>query len=155
MTLGAYVVRSANSADPVVIRDEILREAKVRQAANLHYYKLKEDRRLQACEILGSKSARAFCFASHKSNMREYVNPRLGRIKAEEYYRWCCRLLLERVHEFALLDSRSRRCDLTPLEIVFSENAGLDYDGMFSYFQTINQQAGLGQFEKKPKCWIR
>ncbi|MCC6828286.1 MAG: hypothetical protein IT550_08670 [Novosphingobium sp.] len=59
MTLGAYVVRSANSADPVVIRDEILREAKVRQAANLHYYKLKEDRRLQACEILGSKSARA------------------------------------------------------------------------------------------------
>ena len=153
-TLGAYVVRTDRSTDLVSLRDELLRKANVRQADNLHYYKLKEDRRQQVCDILGTRSARAFCFASHKTNMREHINPRLGMIEAERFYRWCCRLLLERVMEFALADAKAKDHAISPLEIIFSENAGLNYDGMFGYFETVSQQAHLGQFKLKPKCWV-
>lgn len=153
-TLAAYVVRSDNSADLVSVRDELLSGANARQAANLHYYKLKEDRRQQVCGILATKSARAFAFASHKSNMREHVNPKLGMMKAREFYHWCCRLLLERVMEFASLDATAKRYAPAPLELIFSENAGLKYDAMFGYFETITQQARLGQFKLKPKCWV-
>lgn len=153
-TLGAYVVRAEKSADLVAVRDELLSGAKARQASNLHYYKLKEDRRQQVCDILATNSARAFAFASHKSNVREHVNPKLGSMKAREYYHWCCRLLLERVMEFALNDARAKGYAPAPLELIFSENAGLKYDAMFSYFETMNQQACLGQFKLKPKCWL-
>ena len=153
-TLGAYVVRTEQSADLVSLRDELLRKANVRQADNLHYYKLKGDRRQQVCDIIGARSARAFCLASHKTNMREYINPRLGMIEAEKFYRWCCRLLLERVMEFALRDAKANDYAITPLEIIFSENTALNYDGMFNYFDIISNQARTGQFKLKPKCWI-
>lgn len=152
-TLGAYVVRTEQSHGLVSLRDELLREANVRQADNLHYYKLKEDRRQQVCDILGTRSARAFCFASHKTNMREHINPRLGMIEAEKFYRWCCRLLLERVMEFALLDAKIKGYTAAPLELIFSENAALNYEGLFGYFETVSQQARIGQFTLKPKCW--
>lgn len=153
-TLGAYVVRTEQSAGLVALRDHLLREVNARQVDNLHYYKLKEDRRKQACDILSLHPARAFCFASHKTNMREHINPRLGMLEAEKFYRWCCRLLLERVMEFALNDARTKSYDVSPLEIIFSENNGLNYDAMFSYFEILTQQARLGQYTLKPKCWI-
>jgi hypothetical protein len=153
-TVAAYVIRTDRSADLVRLRDELLSGANARQASSLHYYKLREDRRQQVCELLATQSARAFGFASHKSNMREYVSPKLGTIKAREFYHWCCRLLLERVMEFAAIDAKSKGYAPAPLELIFSENAGLKYDVMFSYFETITQQARLGQFKLKPKYWV-
>lgn len=161
-TIAAYVLRTDNTADAQAVRDQILHECRCRQMTDLHYHKLKEDRRSQACRILSGHSARAFVLASHKSNLREHVNPKLGSMSPGEFYNWCSRLLLERVMDFAALDqaaARQRDPQLAdrpapPLELVFSENKGHDYEAMFAYFETCNLQAAGRSFKLKPKAWL-
>lgn len=153
-SLGAYVVRTDTQDLTVEIRDEIMREAKVTQSPTLHYYKLKPDRRKQACTILGKKSARAFCLMSHKTNMRSYYNEVLGKFDAIKFYNWCSRLLLERIMEFAELDAKERGVEIEPAHFVFSENKGHDYDGLKAYYRLLNYQAENDIFKLRPKRWI-
>src|SRR3546814_3829300 len=69
-SVGAYVVRSDTVDLTVQVRDELMAAANVTQTPDLHYYKLKPDRRQQVCSLLGGKPARAFCLLSHKTNVR-------------------------------------------------------------------------------------
>lgn len=152
-SLSAFVVR--NEIEPTVVewRDQIMSEAKVRQSPSLHYYKLKPDRRLQVCQILGVKPARALCLLSHKANMRNYYSKALGKFDAKKFYNWCSRLLLERVIEFAEVDAARRSAKPQPLRIIFSQNLGHDYEAMFSYFELLNMQVVKNQTVLKPKRW--
>jgi hypothetical protein len=60
-SIGAFVVRTSLDQETSQIVDEIKDKCRVWQSPTLHYYKLKEDRRTQACSILAEKRARAFC----------------------------------------------------------------------------------------------
>jgi hypothetical protein len=79
--------------------------------------------------------------ASHKTNMREYVNARIGKmIESGKFYNWCMRLLLERVTEWAAsLQKRESGC-LEPLRIVFAERGGHDYEHFFKYIDLLAMQ---------------
>lgn len=153
-SVGAYVVRTNSTDGTVALRDRIMGEARVTQTGSLHYYKLKPDRRLQVCTLLGAHSARAFCLLSHKANLRNYYNEKLGKFDAQKLFNWCSRLLIERIMEFAALDAKLTGQAIGPATFIFSENKGHDYDHMRSYFGTLEHQATQSQMILKPKRWV-
>ena len=154
LSIGALVVRSKRDLETVSWVQHIREQCRSTQSLDLHYYKLREDRRIQACSILAKRPAKAFCVLSHKTNAREHISPKLGKLKAMQYYNWCTRLLLERVMFWATEFYSAEKSKPAPLKIIFSENLGHDYEGMFAYFEMLNMQARLGRFEKRPKAWV-
>src|SRR3546814_7143569 len=64
----------------------------------------------------------AFCLLSHKTNVRNYYNAKLGKFDAQRFFNWCSRLLIERIMEFAENDAKHRGELVAPATFVFSEN---------------------------------
>ena len=153
-SLGALLIRTSRERDMDVCLDKIKDECRVWQSPTLHYYKLKEDRRAQACEILSTKPIQAFCVVSNKTNMREYVNPNLGKMSSNEFYNWCTRILLERVMDRAERFYKKEGIPVRPLKIIFSENQAINYDALFGYLDMVNSQESNGRPPKlRSKKW--
>lgn len=139
--IAAFVVRKSREADVVQWVREIREKAAARQGGSLHYARITRERREAACELLSCKPARAFCVASHKSNLRSYQNPRLGRFRrSDHYYNWCVRLLLERVTAWTGRWHREHGIEKGPLEVVFANRGGHDYDHLFAYIDRLRMQ---------------
>ncbi len=140
LCLSAVVVRSMRSPDlPVWVR-EMRDAAKSTQAGSLHYHRILTGRRSDVCQTLASKPCRAFVLATHKSNMREYVNDRIGAmISGGKFYNWCLRLLLERVTAWAEEWQKRELDTVEALEVVFAQR-GHDYEHFFSYIDLLKMQ---------------
>ncbi|MGE0773688.1 MAG: hypothetical protein AB7G25_09105 [Sphingomonadaceae bacterium] len=80
LCISAVVVRTRREAEAVDWVKEMRLAANSTQAGALHYHKVAIGRRLVVCEALASKPVKVFCLASHKSNLREYVNERIGKM---------------------------------------------------------------------------
>jgi hypothetical protein len=144
MCFGALAVRSVREPQ---VRDwvrELREEARSRQSAVLHYTKISRDRRTAVASLLAKKPCQAFVLASHKSNLRDYINPRIGSMGADTFYNWCFRLLLERVTAWAERWQKRELRDLEPLEIILEERGGHDYDHLFAYIDRLRMQAETG-----------
>lgn len=152
-TLGAYIVRTVNEADAVLTVKQIMEDVKGYQKPDLHYANLPLASRESTCRFIATRPSRAFCLLSHKTNMREYTNPILGKMKSPEFYNWCCRLLLERIMYWYHQQICAGIVAAAPMKIVFSERGGHDYEHMFAYFDRLIDQARRGGFKKKPKCF--
>lgn len=145
LCLSAAVVRAERDLEPVNWVRELREEARSRQRADLHFARIAPDRRTAVCELLATKPLRGFCVASHKTNMRQHFNQKLGRLdRADQFYNWCMRLLLERVTRWAERWHRSERTEARPLEIVFAHRGGHNYAHMFAYFETLRMQVQAG-----------
>jgi Protein of unknown function (DUF3800) len=153
-SLGALVVRSSRDIETVKWVHKIRQECRVFQTPDLHYYKLQPERRIQSCKILGNRPAKAFCLLSHKTNAREHQSKALGRFSASDFYNWCTRLLLERIMFWAKDFYRTENVPIQPFNIIFSENKGHNYNGMFSYFQKLNMQFHNGGHKLPAKIWV-
>lgn len=141
LCLGAAVVRYGRRESPVRWVQEMRELAATRQSPQLHFTRITPARRKSVCEHLATKPLKAFCIASHKSNMRDHINPRLGKLeRADQFYNWCTRLLLERITRWATDWHKSEGTQLEPLHVVFAQRGGHDYDHMFSYFETLRMQ---------------
>lgn len=152
-TLGAYVIRTENEPNAVATVRKIMEGVKGYQKPDLHYANLPLASRVPACRYIATVPSRAFCLLSHKTNLREYTNPILGKMKSSQFYNWCCRLLLERVMYWYRQQIDNGDVAENPIKIVFSERGGHDYEHMFSYFERLIDQAKHGGFKKKPKCF--
>ncbi|WP_448661492.1 DUF3800 domain-containing protein [Sphingomonas sp. CJ20] len=143
--LSAVVIRHSRRHAPVGWVKELRELAGAKQSPHLHFARIAQGRRLHVCDRLATKPLKAFCVASHKSNMREYINPKLGKLdRGDQFYNWCMRLLLERVTGWAAQWHRSEGTNLEPLEIVFARRGGHDYRHMFSYLDTVRMQVAAG-----------
>lgn len=150
-TFGALVVRTSMQEDLVGWVKELREEARARQAGALHYAQITRGRRTGVCERLAQKPCRAFVFASHKSNLRSYFNPRLNKpIDPERVYNWCFRLLLERVTAWVEQRQLSEIGKLEPLRLVLAQR-GHGYNHFNSYIDRLRWQRENGQlFLKGP-----
>lgn len=142
--IAAVAVRSSRNADLVEWVREMRQQANATQSGALHYHKITVERRAGVCSLLAGKPARAFILASHKSNVREYINPRLQKmIDGGKFYNWCIRLLLERVTAWAEAWQLKDLGRLEGLQVVFARR-GHDYDHFFSYVDLLRMQAENG-----------
>ena len=115
--------------------------ANSRQAGSLHYAKIAVDRREAVCASLAARPIKAFTLASHKTNMRDHINDRLGAmIESGKFYNWCMRLLLERVTDWAARWQRGELGGVEPMKVVFARRGGHDYRHFFSYVDRLAMQ---------------
>lgn len=144
MCVAAVCVRSSRADEVVGWVKELRDAAKSTQAGALHYHRINRDRRQRVCRVLAAKPCRAFVMVSHKSNLREYINPRLGQmISSGHFYNWCLRLLLERVTAWAetwQLENGGKR---GPITIVFASR-GHDWEHFFKYVDKLSMQKKTG-----------
>jgi hypothetical protein len=145
LCLSAVAVRSSREADLADWIAEMRAAANSRQAGALHYARITSERRKSVCEAFAKKPARCFVLASHKSNMREYINERIGRMmEGGKFYNWCTRLLLERVTAWAADWQMKEIGHVEPLSVVFAHRGGHDYDHFFSYVDLLAMQSRNG-----------
>lgn len=151
LTMGATVLRTSREADIVGWIKELRDLANARQAGALHYNQVHLLRREVLCAKLATKPIRGFVFASHKSNLRAYFNPRLGKmIDGNRLYNWCFRLLLERLTAWAEQWQTTVHGRLEPLRIIIAER-GHDFEHFDAYIDKLRWQREHGQlFLKGP-----
>jgi len=141
MTLSACVIRTDRNLEPVEWVQSLQAAACSTQSTSLHYARVHRDKRVPLCQGVASLPIRAFCIATHKSNMRSHVNPVLGKMpKGDQFYNWCMRLLLERVTRWAEQWHLKEKIPLSPLKVIFANRGGHDYDKMFGYFDRLRGQ---------------
>ncbi len=140
----AVVIRTEREPKVVDWVKELREVARSRQAGVLHYQRITRERREGVCAKLASLPVRAFIMASHKSNLREYVNPRIQKQMDDgTFYNWCMRLMMERLTAWAWA-WMSENGGVEPLRIVFAERGGHSYDKMFGYFKILRMQKEAG-----------
>lgn len=144
LCISAVVTRSNRDREIVDWVKGLRERASSTQSASLHYHKVKADRRVSVCNGLAKHPCRAFVLASHKSNLREYSNPRIGAMMdGGTFYNWCLRLLLERVTSWAETWQKDEITGLEPLRIVFAQR-GHNWDHFFSYVDLLRMQKQAG-----------
>lgn len=144
MCVSAVVTRTSRDAELVEWIRELRAAANSTQAGSLHFHKINKARRLPVCEALAGLPCKAFTVASHKTNLREYANPRLrAMIKGGTFYNWCLRLLLERVTAWVEQWQRANLGHVEPLRAIFGER-GHDWEHFFSYVDRLAMQSKTG-----------
>lgn len=140
----AVVIRTEREPKVVDWVKDLREVARSRQAGVLHYQRITRERREGVCAKLATLPVRAFTMASHKSNLREYVNPRIQKQMDDgTFYNWCMRLMMERLTAWAWA-WMSEHGGVEPLRIVFAERGGHSYDKMFGYFRVLRMQKDAG-----------
>ena len=141
MCVAAVVVRTSRTSDLVDWVKEMRLAAKSTQSGSLHFHKVHRSRRQAVCEVLASKPCKAFVVASHKSNLREYINPRLQQmISSGKFYNWCLRLLLERATAWVEDWQREQLGGIEPFYAQFGER-GHDWEHFFHYVDKLEMQS--------------
>jgi hypothetical protein len=144
MCVSAVVVRTSRDAELVDWNRRLRDAANSTQAGSLHFAKIHRGRRLPVCTALAGLPCKAFTVASHKSNLREYTNPRLREmIKGGTFYNWCLRLLLERVTAWAADWQKENLGRVEPVRAIFGER-GHDWEHFFAYVDRLEMQARTG-----------
>jgi hypothetical protein len=146
-TIAAAIVRPEQEPDLVDWIREATAGQKGRQAPILHYRNLTQGARQQVCDVIGTKPIRGFVLASHKSNMRRHLNPRLStEERASRFYNWCTRILLERVTEWCALHSTADYGERRPVHLIFSQRGGHNYAMLRWYlFTKLQWQEEAGE----------
>lgn len=114
--------------------------ANSKQTNILHYANLTKERRSDVAARMATKPCRGFVLASHKSNLREYINPRIGSFDANKFYNWCFRLLLERVTSWAEQWQKANLGRVEPIELILERRGGHNYDHLFAYVDRLRMQ---------------
>lgn len=141
MCVSAFVVRSSREESLVEWVKHCRAAANSRQAGALHFHKIHRDRRTPVCESLAANPCRTFTVASHKTNVREYVNPRIQKmIDSGTFYNWCMRLLMERVTAWVEARAKEGQVGLGPLKVVFADR-GHDWEHFFAYVDKLEIQS--------------
>lgn len=146
LCLAAAVVPSGSDEQLVQWVKEMRVAAHSHQRGPLHYHRITPARRQAVCAVLAEKPIRGFVMVSHKSNLREYVNPRIRQmIAGGTFYNWCLRLLLERVTAWCERWQRLRLDGtIRPVEIVFARSGAHNYEHFFAYIDKLRMQAENG-----------
>ena len=144
LCLSAVAVRTSREEETIEWVKEMRGAANSTQAGALHYHRITTARRSAVCAVLAQKPCRAFVLASHKSNLREYVNKRIGEmLESGTFYNWCIRLLLERVTDWAEAWLLRKGCSPCGLRVIFAQR-GHDYGHFNSYIDLLRMQKEHG-----------
>lgn len=144
MCVSAVVVRSSRDAELVEWNRRLRTAANSTQSGSLHFARIHRNRRSPVCTVLAGLPCKTFTVASHKSNLREYTNPRLREmIKGGTFYNWCLRLLLERVTAWAEEWQLANLGQKEPLRAIFAER-GHDWEHFFAYVDKLEMQSRTG-----------
>lgn len=138
--LSATVIRSHN--------DHLLVQA-AKKARNvlqkpdkhaLHFRNLKHEQRIPLARIIGSLPIRTVNILVHKPDI---PGPEHFQSRPYELYRYCCRLLMERV-SWLCRDGKPQNHDSYVAELVFSNRSAMSYEDLTEYLAKLMAVGGGG-----------
>lgn len=145
LCIGGVLVRADFEAETVDWVKAIRHDIDARQGPALHYRDLSPTKKRRACTLLAERPCRFFCVASNKKNMRGHDNERAAKRGGRQwYYNYCVRLLMERVTDFCLRDSKKRFGEPRCLRVIFSQRGGHSYGQTKAYWEVLKAQASGG-----------
>lgn len=152
LCIGGFLVRAEN--EPLVPSwvDNIRSDIDATQSDVLHYRRLSPTKRRRACELLAKLPCQIFVVCSNKKNMRGHTNERAAKMGGTQwFYNYCVRLLMERVTEFCLYDSREKYRRARPVKVIFSERGNHSYGQTKAYWEWLRAQsiAGTTHLDKR------
>jgi len=146
LCMGGYLVTKDHDNNLRSVCDELAELIGDQTGQALHFRNYSNKNKLKICEALGTKTARAFVFFSHKDTLRNYKNPKASRAgtvtsNRDFVYNYLVRILLERVTQFVKLDASQKRIINPKLKIVLSYRKGHNFNQLKQYIRQITRQA--------------
>lgn len=145
LCIGGVLIRARNEEKVAGWIQDIRDDIDANQSEVLHFRRLSPTKRRRACEMLADLPSRLFAVCSNKKNMRAHQNLRAAKRGGEQwFYNYCVRLLMERVTEFCLADSRKHFGEPRTVKVVFSERGGHSYGQTKAYWELLKLQSYAG-----------
>lgn len=138
--LSALVVRASNDPRLIQAAKEIRTLLGKEPKTPLHFRNLRHEQRIPLARAVGELPVRSVHILVHKPSIKD---PEHYQRHAFEMYRYCCRLLLERI-SWLCRDHR-RGQDLYGAELVFSNRSAMSYDDLRRYLEKLKAAGGNGQ----------
>lgn len=142
LCIGAVLIRAENENKVDSWVANIREDIAATQSDVLHFRRLSPMKRRRACVLLAELPCRVFAVCSNKKNMRGHNNERAAKRGSEQwYYNFCVRLLMERVTDFCLRDSRKKYSNSRYVKVVFSMRGGHSYGQTKAYWEVLKAQS--------------
>lgn len=138
--LSAVVVRAHNDGLLVQAAKNARVLLKKPEKTPLHFRHLKHEQRIPLARIVGSLPIRTIHILIHKPSISD---PEHYQRHAYELYRYCCRLLLERV-SWLCRDRRGPEQETYLAELIFSNRSAMSYDDLREYLNKLMAVGGNG-----------
>jgi len=115
------------------------------QLRDIHFQKLRPDKKALVCSYLAQKRLKLFVLISNKQNMQGYQNTRAAKVPSNSwFYCWMTRVLLERVTDFVEAASIKRYGEPKLVKLEYSERGGLSYSQMHAYYEWLKMKSAGG-----------
>lgn len=135
--LSATIIRKSNDLDMV----KLAREARLLLGKPdkyvLHFRELKHEQRVPLVRLIAGSPIRSVNIMVHKPSIR---NPETFQQEAHKLYRYCTRLLLERVSWLCRDHANGGTC---AADLVFSNRSAMSYDDLRSYLSLLLKQSAV------------
>lgn len=125
---------------------DLMAQLNSHQLRDIHFQKLNDHRKAQACTFLAEKGVRLFAVVSNKQNMEGYQNPRAAKVPSDNwFYCWLTRVLLERVTTYVHAAALKRYGESRFVKLEYSERGGLRYSQMHAYYEWLKVKSAAGR----------
>lgn len=133
--LSATVVRKENDLLMVQLAKDARTLLNKKDKAVLHFRELKHEQRVPLVKLIAEAPIRTVNIMVHKPSLR---NPENYQQEAHMLYRYCTRLLLERVSWLCRDHAKGKTC---VADLVFSNRSAMSYDDLRSYLGLLLTQS--------------
>ncbi|WP_347272072.1 hypothetical protein [Sphingomonas sp. CARO-RG-8B-R24-01] len=145
MIVSAAVIPAEFEPDVQVWITELMKLIGSQQLRDIHFQKLRPDRKALVCSYIAQKRVKLFVVASNKQNMQGYTNPKASNIPSNSwFYCWLTRVLLERVTDFVHAASMRKYGEPKLMKLEYSERGGLSYSQMHAYYEWLRLKSASG-----------
>jgi hypothetical protein len=137
---------------------DLIGQFKQHQIRYLHFRELRDDKKLLACEYISRLPLRLFVVASHKRNMKGYVNDRAAKAKINVtawFYCWLMRVLIERVTDYCNRKSVRDHGEIRAIRFEVSSRGGVKIPDVVAYLRYLKDQDEFGMLYNDywVPCW--
>lgn len=133
--LSATVIRKANDLQMVELAKSARKLLAKPDKYVLHFRELKHEQRVPLVRLIGAAPIRTVSVLIHKPSI---PHPETFQQEAHKLYRYCTRLLLERVSWLCRDHARDGKC---LADLIFSNRSAMSYDDLRGYLKLLRQQA--------------
>lgn len=145
LIVSAAVIPAECEPEVQVWVSDMMKAMNSHQLRDIHFQKLRPDKKSLVCSYLAQKRVKLFTVISNKQNMQGYNNPRAAQIPSNNwFYCWLTRILLERVTHFVRAASIKRYGEPKFVKLEYSERGGLSYSQMHAYYEWLKMKSAGG-----------
>jgi hypothetical protein len=135
--LSATIIRKSNDRQLVELGRAARKLLQKPEKYVFHFRELKHEQRVPLVRLISEAPVRTVNIMVHKPSIR---HPETFQQEAHKLYRYCSRLLLERVSWLCRDHTNGRTC---AADLIFSNRSAMSYDDLRNYLDLLRRQSAL------------